>query len=154
MPITNPETGTRIDEVADGIYRVSTPVPPSPALPPGFSFNQFLIVDEEPLLFHTGLRKMFPMVREAVAHVLPPERLRFVAFSHVEADENGALTEWLETAPHAAVVCSRVAAMVSVGDETDRTVRALSDGESLSLGRHTVSWFDAPHVPHAWDCGF
>jgi flavorubredoxin len=154
MPITNSETKTRIDEIADGIYRISTPVPPSPALPPGFTFNQFLIVDDEPLLFHTGLRRTFPMVREAIATVLAPERLRFIAFSHVEGDESGSLAEWLETAPHASPVCSQVAAMVYTQDATDRSTRALADGEVLALGRHSVRWFDAPHVPHAWECGY
>ena len=154
MPITNPESGTRIDEIADGIYRISTPVPPSPALPPGFTFNQILIVDDDSLLFHTGPRRMFPLVRQALASVLPPERLRWVAFSHVEGDECGSLAEWLAVAPSAAPVCSRVAAMVYTEDATDRPARALADGDKLSLGRHSVQWFDAPHVPHGWDCGF
>ncbi len=154
MPITNPESGTRIDEIADGIYRISTPVPPSPALPPGFTFNQILIVDDDSLLFHTGPRRMFPLVHQALASVLPPERLRWVAFSHVEGDECGSLAEWLAVAPSAAPVCSRVAAMVYTEDATDRPARALADGDKLSLGRHSVQWFDAPHVPHGWDCGF
>lgn len=154
MPITNPGSNTRIDEIADGIFRISTPVPPSPALPPGFTFNQFLVVSDEPLLFHTGLRKTFPLVREAMATVLAPERLRYVAFSHVEGDECGSLAEWLEAAPQAVPVCSRVGEMIYAADATDRPVRALADGEVLSLGRHSVRWFDAPHVPHAWECGY
>lgn len=154
MPIVNSESGTRIDEIADGIYRVSTPVPPNPALSPGFTFNQFLIADEEPLLFHTGLRRAFPLVREAISRVMAPESLRFIAFSHLEADESGSLLQWLETAPNAVPVCSRVAAMVSVEDASDRAPRALADGDTLTLGCHVVRWFDAPHVPHGWDCGF
>jgi flavorubredoxin len=119
-----------------------------------FSFNQYLIVDDEPLLFHTGLRQLFPLVREAVAHVMPVERLRHIAFSHVEADECGALNDWLAAAPQAAPLCGGIAAMVSIGDLADRPPRALADGEVVSLGRHDVRWFDAPHLPHAWECGF
>ena len=94
--ITNPQSGTRVDEVAPAVYRISTPVS---SLPGGFSFNQYLVVDEEPLLFHTGLRRMFPLVREAIAAVMPVERLRWVGFSHVEADECGSLNELLAAAP-------------------------------------------------------
>src|SRR5204862_3523242 len=101
------ETDTRIDEVADGLYRIATPVPPS-AVPGGFTFNQYLIVDDEPLLFHTGPRRMFPLVREAISSILPLERLRWVSFSHVEADECGALNELLAVAPAAAPLSVRV----------------------------------------------
>jgi flavorubredoxin len=97
---------------------------------------------------------MFPLVREAVATVLPPERLKYIAFSHVEGDESGALLEWLEAAPSAVPVCSRVGAMIYANDATDRPARALADGEVLALGRHSVRWFDAAHVPHGWECGF
>ena len=149
--ITNPETRTTIDEIADGIHRIHTPV----ELPGGqrFSFNQYLLVDGEPLLFHTGPRRMFALVREAMAAVMPVERLRHVAFSHTEADECGSLNEWLAVAPQAAPLCSTIAAMVSIGDLADRPPRALADGERLVLGRHTVQWFDTPHVPHGWDSG-
>ena len=149
--ITNPETRTTIDEIADGIHRIHTPV----ELPGGqrFSFNQYLLVDDEPLLFHTGPRRMFALVREAMAAVMPVERLRHVAFSHTEADECGSLNDWLAVAPQAAPLCSTIAAMVSIGDIADRPPRALADGEQLVLGRHTVQWFDTPHVPHGWDCG-
>ncbi len=112
MTITNTETGTSIHEIAHNIFRVSTPIPASAELPLGFSFNQFLIAAEEPLLFHTGPRKLFPLVREAISSVLPPETLRYVGFSHVEGDESGALTEWLALAPRALPVCSQVAAMI------------------------------------------
>ena len=152
MGVTNTQSGTNVHEVADGIYRINTPVEIPGA--GGFSFNQYLVVDDEPLLFHTGLRKMFPLVREAVASVLPVEKLRYLAFSHVEADECGALNEWLGVAPKAVPVCGNVAAMVSIGDMADRAPRALADGEALSLGGRSVRWFDTPHLPHAWECGF
>jgi flavorubredoxin len=150
--ITNTASGTNLHEIAPGIYRINTPV----ALPGGqeFNFNQYLITDDEPLLFHTGPRRMFPLVSEAIGKVLPVAKLRHVAFSHYEADECGALNDFLAAAPHAAPVCSRVAAMVSVNDVAERPARALADGEVLALGRHRLRWLDAPHVPHGWECGF
>ncbi len=153
MPVTNRESGTRVDEIADRIYRISTPVPPSD-FPGGFTFNQFLIDDDEPLLFHTGLRRMFPLVREAVASVLPVTRLRHLAFSHFEADECGALNELLGVAPSAAPLCGQLAADVSVRDVADRPPRVLADGEVVRLGRHEVRWLYTPHLPHAWECGY
>jgi flavorubredoxin len=152
MTVTNKQSGTNVHEVAEGIYRISTPA----AIPGGgaFSFNQYLVLDDDPLLWHTGPRKMFPLVREAVASLVPVERLRYVALSHVEADECGSLNEWLAAAPDAVPLCGTVAAMVSIADLADRAPRALADGERLSLGRHTVRWFDTPHLPHAWECGF
>jgi flavorubredoxin len=153
MPIVNTESGTTIDEIADGIHRISTPIPPSPALPPGFTFNQYLIVDEQPLLYHTGLRTLFPLTCQAIAAVMPVERLRYIAFSHYEADECGALNDFLAVAPEAEPLCSDIAALVSVGDTANRPPRALADGETLSLGRHRVTWISTPHLPHAWECG-
>jgi flavorubredoxin len=152
MIVTSSQSGTNVHEVAEGIYRINTPV----VIPGGggFSFNQYLIVDEEPLLFHTGPRKMFPLVREAVASVLPVERLRYIALSHVEADECGSLNEWLAVAPQSQPLCGMVAAMVSIEDLADRAPRPLADGEALSLGTHRVRWFETPHLPHAWECGF
>jgi len=149
--ITNSQSGTNIVEVAEGIYRINTPMDI-----PGtsFSFNQYLVPDEQPLLFHTGPRGMFPLVREAVDRVLPSSSLRWVSFSHVEADESGSLNEWLAVAPEAQPLCGSIAAMVSVTDLADRAPRALADGETLNLGRHTVQWFDAPHLPHGWETGF
>jgi flavorubredoxin len=147
------DSSTRIDEIADGIYRISTPIPPT-AVPGGFTFNQFLIDDDEPLLFHTGPRKLFPLVSLKVASVLPLERLRHVAFSHFEADECGALNEFLAAAPNAAPLCGHVAAMTSIDDVADRPPRVLADGEELELGTHTVRWHDTPHLPHGWECGF
>jgi flavorubredoxin len=149
--ITNAESGTNVHEIAEGIYRISTPLS---IVPGGFSFNQYLVADEEPLLFHTGLKRMFPLVREAIASVLPVERLRYVAFSHFESDECGALNPLLAVAPRAVPVCSRVAAMVSVEDFADRPPRPLAHGETLRLGKHEVRWIDAPHVPHGWETGF
>jgi flavorubredoxin len=148
----NTESGTRIDEIADGIHRISTPVPPE-AIPGGFTFNQYLIVDEAPLLYHTGLRKMFPLVQEAIASVIPVESLRYIGLSHYEADECGSLNEFLEAAPRAEPLCSGIAKMVSVDDIAQRPARALADGEELSLGLHVVQWVDTPHFPHAWECG-
>ena len=152
MVITNRQAGTNVHEVADAIYRINTPVLIDGA--GGFSFNQYLIVDDEPLIFHTGPRKMFPLVREAVESILPIESLRFIAFSHVEADECGSLNEWLAVAPQSVPLCGTVAALVSIGDLADRPPRALADGELLFLGKHAVRWFDAPHLPHGWECGF
>jgi flavorubredoxin len=152
MTVTNKQSGTNVHEIADGIYRINTPVLIEGA--GGFSFNQYLIADDEPLIFHTGPRKMFPLVREAVACVLPIETLRYIAFSHVEADECGSLNEWLGAAPLSVPLCGNVAAMVSISDLADRPPRALADGELLSLGKHSMRWFDTPHLPHAWECGF
>ena len=152
MTTTNSQSGTNLNEIAEGIYRINTPV----TFPGGggFSFNQYLILDDEPLLFHTGPRKMFPLVQEAVSTVLPVERLRYIAFSHVEADECGSLNKWLAVAPESVPLCGSVAAMVSIEDLADRGPRALKDGEVVSLGTHQVRWFDTPHLPHAWECGF
>ncbi|HEY1232243.1 MAG TPA: MBL fold metallo-hydrolase [Candidatus Binatia bacterium] len=153
MTVTNRDSGTNVHEIAERIYRVNTPVAIEGG-PGAFSFNQYLIADDEPLLFHTGPRKMFPLVREAVASVIPPERLRYISFSHVEADECGSLNEWLAAAPRSMPLCGKIAAMVSINDLADRAARALGDGETLSLGNYSVRWFDSPHLPHAWECGF
>jgi flavorubredoxin len=142
---------TSVHEIADGIYRIATPI----RFPSGeeFSFNQYLVVDEMPLLFHTGLRRIFPLVREAVGRVLPVARLRYVGFSHFEADECGSLNEWLAVAPEAVPLCGRIAAGTSINDVADRPPRVLGDAETLTLGRRTVRWLDTPHMPHAWECG-
>jgi flavorubredoxin len=149
--ITNTQSGTNIQEVADGIFRINTPV-----VIPGagdFSFNQYLLVDDAPLLFHTGQRQLFPLVSEAIRAVMPLEKLRYVGLSHFEADECGALNSFLAVAPQAVPLCSQVAAMVAINDFADRAPQALADGAELSLGRHTVRWFDTPHMPHSWECG-
>jgi len=148
--ITNPQSGTRVDEIAEGIYRISTPLD---VVPGGFSFNQYLIDDEAPLLFHTGPRSTFTVVAEAVSKVVPVKRLRYIAASHFESDECGAMNSWLAAAPAAEPLCGQVAKLVSMDDFADRPAHALADGETLSLGRHAVTWFDTPHVPHSWECG-
>jgi len=142
---------TAIDEIADGLFRVSTPVPPD-VTPGGFSFNQYLIVDEAPLVYHTGPRGIFPEVRAAIERILPLSKIRFVAFSHVEADECGALNEFLELAPQAVPLCSDIAAMTSVNDMAIRPARSMADGDVLTLGTHRIRWLATPHVPHGWDC--
>ncbi|HKE44959.1 MAG TPA: hypothetical protein VKB41_10535 [Steroidobacteraceae bacterium] len=149
--ITNAQSGTNIAEIAPAIFRINTPI----SIPGAgdFNFNQYLIKAEEPLLFHTGPRRMFPLVREAIGKVMPLEQLRYVGFSHVEADECGALNEFLAVAPRAEPVCGQIAAMTSINDLANRPPRVLADGEVLKLGSHSVKWFDTPHVPHAWECG-
>lgn len=144
---------TRIDEIADGIYRFSTFVPEI-GPPAGFVFNQFLILADEPLLFHTGLRRMFPLVREAVSRVLPPESLRWITFGHFEADECGAMNEWLAVAPGAEVAHGHTGCDVSLTDMADRPPRALDNGEVIELGGgKRVRYIDTPHTPHGWDAG-
>jgi flavorubredoxin len=143
---------TRIDEIVNGIFRISTPVPPE-VIPGGFTFNQYLVVDEAPLLYHTGPSKMFPLIRDAISSVIPVKSLRYIGFSHYEADECGSLNHFLEAAPHAEPLCSQIAKMVSVDDIALRPAHALADGEELSLGSHLVRWIDTPHLPHGWECG-
>jgi flavorubredoxin len=151
MPITNTQSGTNVNEIVDGIYRISTPVD---AIPGGFTFNQYLIVDDDALLFHMGGRQLFPLVREAVASVIPLARLRHVALSHFEADECGSINEWLAAAPNATALCGRIAGMTSVRDFADRPPHEMADGETLALGKHEVKWLDMPHMPHGWECGY
>jgi flavorubredoxin len=141
---------TNIDEVADGIYRLSTWVP-EVAPPAGFTFNQFLIAADEPLLFHTGPRAMFPLVSEAVSRIVPVERLRWITFGHVEADECGSMNEFLAAAPQAEVAHGITGCMVSLNDMADRPPRPLGDGEVIDLGGKRVRHIDTPHVPHAWE---
>jgi len=143
---------TRLDEIADGIYRISTFVP-EVAPPAGFAFNQFLILGEEPLLFHTGSRRLFPAVREAVSRVVAPERLRWISFGHLEADECGSMNLWLEAAPGAEIAHGATACDVSLNDMADRAPRVLADGEVIDLGGRRVRYIDTPHTPHGWDAG-
>jgi flavorubredoxin len=140
---------TKLDEIAPRIYRLSTYVPD--VGPTGFTFNQFLIDDAEPLLFHTGPRAMFPLVREAIERVLPLDRLRWITFGHVEADECGSMNEFLAAAPNAQVAHGATGVMVSLNDMADRVPRPLADGEVLELGATRVRHIDTPHVPHAWE---
>jgi flavorubredoxin len=141
---------TTVDEIANGIYRLSTWVPDL-APPAGFTFNQFLIDADEPLLFHTGPRLMFPLVYEAVGRILPVDRLRWIAFGHVESDECGSMNQWLAAAPRAEVAHGTIGCMVSLNDLADRPPRPLADGEVIDLGGKQVRHIDTPHVPHAWE---
>jgi len=137
-----------ITEIAPDVYRISTYVPEI-----DLQFNQFLVNDDEPLLFHTGQRAIFPSVRGAVAAVIDPSKIRWLGFSHFEADECGSLNEWLEVAPDAQPVCSMVGALVSVNDFASRPARAMSDGEVLSTGKYRFRLLHTPHVPHCWEAG-
>jgi flavorubredoxin len=144
---------TKIAEIADGIYRLSTFVPEI-APPAGFTLNQFLVLGEEPLLFHTGPRLMFPLVRSALGRLIPTERLRWLTFGHYEADECGAMNNWLAVAPHAEVAHGQTACLVSLNDMADRAPRVLQDGEIIDLGNgKRVRYLDTPHVPHGWEAG-
>ena len=142
-----------ITEIAPHLHRISVAMPPE-FIPGGFSFNQYLLVDEQPLLFHTGPRKLFPLVSAQIKKVLPLDQLRYIAFSHVEADECGALPEFLAAAPDARPVCSDIAAMVSINDLVDVAPIGLADGQPLVTGRHRLVWQSAPHLPHGWECGY
>jgi flavorubredoxin len=140
---------TRVDEIAPGIYRLSTLV--SEIGPTGFTFNQFLVDDEEPLLFHTGHRSMFPSICEAIERILPVHTLRWITFGHVESDECGAMNEFLALAPNAQVAHGALGCMVSIGEMADRPPRAMADGEILEIGNKRLRHIDTPHVPHGWE---
>jgi flavorubredoxin len=143
----------KVNEIADGVYRISAYVPDI-APPAGFTFNHFLVLGDEPLLFHTGLRRMFPVVRAAVETVLPAEKLRWISFGHYEADECGSMNEWLAVAPHSDIMHGQTGALVSLNDMADRAPRVLTDGEAVELGRgKRVRYIDTPHIPHGWDAG-
>jgi flavorubredoxin len=148
--ITNHQSGTRVDEVAEGLYRICTPLD---VIPGGFTFNSYLIVDDEPLLFHTGYRKLFPITVEAVAKVIPVEGLRWIGGSHFEGDEFGALNEFLAAAPNATPFGAEIGVLTSLNDFSERPARAFGDGEEFSLGARRMKWLYTPHVPHGWDCG-
>lgn len=141
---------TRVDEIAPGIYRLATLIPDI-APPAGFTFNQFLIDADQPLLYHCGPRALFPLVSAAAAKVVPLDRLRWIAFGHVEADECGSMNQWLAAAPKATVAHGALGCMVSLNDLADRAPRALENGEVMDLGGKRVRHIDTPHVPHAWE---
>ena len=144
---------TRINEISDGIYRLSTFVPEI-APPAGLTFNQFLVLGDDPLLFHAGHRHMFPLIHSAISGVIAPERLRWVTFGHYEADECGAMNEWLAVASRAEVAQGQTGCMISLNDMADRTPRVLQDGETIDLGKgKRVRYLDTPHIPHGWDAG-
>lgn len=147
-----PPMEVRSSEIAEGVYRFSTFVAQI-AAPLGFTFNQYLIVADEPLLFHTGPRRLFEPIAEAVQRIMPLEALRWISFGHVESDECGSMNQWLARAPAATVVHGMTACMVSLNDLADRPPRALADGEVLDIGGRRVRWLDTPHVPHAWGSG-
>lgn len=138
----------RIDEIAQDLYRISVYVEDF-----DLQFNHFLIRDDEPLLFHTGMRGMFPLVREAVARVIDPRHLRWIGWSHFETDECGALNQWLAEAPQATPVCGQLGAMINIADFADRPPKALDAGEVLATGRHRFRFVPTPHLPHGWDAG-
>ena len=144
-------TETKTFEIADDIFRFSTAV--SGIGPEPFTFNQFLIRADAPMLFHLGHRGMFASVAAAVERVLPLSRLRYLSFGHVEADECGSLNQWLAAAPDAEVVHGQLACMVSLNDLADRMPRPLADAETIDLGAKRVRWIDTPHVPHGWEAG-
>ncbi|TDQ81942.1 hypothetical protein A8950_1762 [Dongia mobilis] len=143
---------TKIAEIADGIYRLSTLVP-EVAPPDGFTFNQFLVKGEEALLFHTGPRRMFPLVQAAVARIMPPEKLRWISFGHVEADECGAMNDWLGVAQRAEVTHGATACFVSLNDLADRPPRMLEEDAVLDLGGKRLRFLPTPHLPHGWEAG-
>lgn len=136
----------RIDEIAPDLYRISTYFPTY-----DLQFNQFLVIDDEALLYHTGMRKLFPLVREAVARVVRPSRIRWIGFSHFEADECGSLNEWLALAPHAEPICGMIGAIVNINDYAHRQGLVLADNEVLATGGHRFRFLETPQVPHAWD---
>ena len=143
---------TKISEIAEGIYRLSTYVPDI-APPAGFTFNQFLILGDEPLMFHTGLRKMFPLNLDALNRIIEADRLRWIAFGHFEADECGAMNEWLAVAPQATPSHGQTDCIVSLNDFADRAPRVMADNEVIELGGKRIRFIDTPHTPHGWDAG-
>ena len=142
---------TQVDEIADGIFRLSTFIKDVPPL--GFTFNQYLVKADEPLLFHCGGRNLFAPISEAASKILPLEKIRWISFGHVESDECGSMNQWLASAPTAQVVHGATACMVSLNDLADRPPRSLENGEVLELGGRRVRYIDTPHVPHAWESG-
>ena len=148
--ITNQQSGTRVDEVAAGIYRICTPLD---VIPGGFTFNSYLVDGDEALLFHAGYKRLFPLTLEAVRAVMPAEKLRWIGGSHFEGDEFGALNEFLNVAPEATPFGSEVGVLTSLNDYAIRPARGLADGEEFSMGGRRLQWLYTPHVPHGWDCG-
>lgn len=141
-------TNTKITEITTDVYRISTFIGEA-----NMQFNQFLVVDDEPLLYHTGMNALYSSIKAAVSLVINPSKIRWIGFSHFEADECGSLNQWLEDAPHAQAVCSLVGALVSVNDFATRPALALEDGEQFKTGNHRFRFCATPQVPHAWDAG-
>ena len=137
-----------IAEIAPDVYRISIYFPAY-----DMQFNHFVVKDDEPLLYHTGMRQMFPEVRDAVARVLDPALVRWIGFSHFEVDECGSLNEWLRAAPHAQALHGVIGTAVNLSDFADRAPRALDRGEVLATGKHRFRFHPTPHLPHGWDAG-
>lgn len=137
-----------VTEIAPDVYRISIY-----AQWGDLQFNHFLVKDDEPLLFHTGLRGMHAEIRQALSTIIDPSMIRHIGFSHFESDECGALNEWLAAAPSADVVCSQVGALVTVNDFIGREARALADGETFTTGKYRYRFCQTPHLPHGWDAG-
>jgi flavorubredoxin len=143
---------TTTTQIADGIHRISTYVPEGP--PGGVTFNQFVVMGDEPLLFHTGMRKMFPAVQDAVATIVDPAEIRWISSGHASRpDEYGALREWEAVAPGAGTTHGQAGCFLCLADMSDRPLRPLADGEVLDLGSHRLRWIDTPHVPGPWEAG-
>ena len=141
-----------VDEIASGVWRLSISTPQLDFLG-SFNYSCFLIEDEDPLLYHTGKRGFFPILREAIERVMPVSRIKYISFAHGEADECGAMNYFLEAAPQSVVVTNKLGRMIHLADRAIRMPRVLADGETLSLGRHTIKWYDTPHMPHCWESG-
>jgi flavorubredoxin len=137
-----------IHEIAPDVYRISVFVPEY-----NMQFNHFLVKDHEPMLYHTGMRMMFPLLKEAVSTIIDLNKLRWVGFSHFEVDECGSLNDWLQVAPHAQAVCSEIGAMVNMGDYAIRPARGLGKADVLETGRYSYRFIPTPHLPHGWDAG-
>ena len=137
---------TRVDEIAPDLFRISTYIAKY-----DLQFNQFLVRDDEPLLFHTGMQGMFELVREAVAKIIDPATVRWIGFSHFEADECGSLNSWLDLAPHAKALCGIIGATININDFTGRRSQVLAEGEILNTGRNRYRLLETPQVPHGWD---
>lgn len=138
----------KVDEIAPDLFRIAVYVPAI-----DMQFNHFLVRDEDPLLFHTGLRKMFPLLREAVATLIDPQTLRYIAWSHFESDECGSLNDWLEQAPHAEPVCTVLGKLVSVDDFSIRPAKGMTPDDVLTTGKYRYRFQPSPHIPHGWDAG-
>jgi len=138
----------KTSEIAPDVFRFSVYVPEF-----NLQFNHFLIKDDEPMLYHTGMKQMFPLLLEAVSRILPPSQLRWIGFSHFEVDECGALNDWLLAAANAKGVCSEAGAILNMPDFAIRPVHAMKDNTLLKTGKYTYRFIRTPHLPHGWDAG-
>jgi len=138
----------KITEIASDVYRISIYVPEM-----NLQFNHFLIKDEEPMLYHAGMKQMFPFLLEAISSLIDPADLRWIGFSHFEVDECGALNEWLKVAPQALPVCSEVGALVNMSDFSERPAHAMASDTTLTTGKYRFRFIRTPHLPHGWDAG-